>query len=266
MKIIVVIPTYKEAGEIGKVIDALCGPVFKAIPNHEMGILVVDGNSPDGTAEILREKSIFYPNLYFLIEPKKRGIGVAYIEGIKYAIKELGADAIIEFDGDGQHNPKDVVRLVTEFDNGHDYVIGSRYVPGGAIPAEWSLHRKLLSRFGSLTARAVLNLPTRDNTSGFKLSRVAGFAENLPLDENKILSKYYAYKIHFLYNMISMGAKTKEIPIVFLERKSGSSKSTFRDIYDSLRVVFALKFRRKKYQVFPNKKTGENLSQPAIKL
>jgi len=85
-----------------------------------------------------------------------------------------------------------------------------------------------------------------DFTSGFKASRVKGFAEKLPLDENKILSRRHAYKIHLLYEMIKMGAKTKEIPIKILERRNGSSKSTFRDIFDSLRVVLALKFRNNK--------------------
>ena len=91
----------------------------------------------------------------------------------------------------------------------------------------------------------MLGLPVNDATSGLKLSRVKGFAENLPLDENKVLSKYYAYKIQFLCEMLKMGAKVKEIPIQFLERGGGSSKSTLRDIFDSLYVVLALRFGKK---------------------
>lgn len=244
MKIITIIPTYNESESIGQLLDALAGKIFKEIPNHKMGILVVDGNSPDGTANIVKARSAAHPNIHLLIEKWKRGIGAAYAAGFKYAIKNLGADAVIEFDGDGQHNPNDIKKMVEEFDNGYDHVIGSRYVAGGAIPAEWALYRKLLSRLGGATTKSILGLPVNDATSGFKLSRVAGFAENLPLDENLLLSKYYAYKIHWLNEMIKMGVKTKEIPIQFLERRGGSSKSTLRDIFDSLRVVFVLRFRK----------------------
>lgn len=246
MKIITIIPTYNERESIGVLLDALTGKIFKEIQNHQIEVLVVDGNSPDGTADIVKAKSVIYSNINLIVEKEKRGIGAAYIAGMKYAIEKLGADAVIEFDGDGQHNPKDIKRLVAEFDKGYDYVIGSRYIPGGSIPKEWALWRKFLSRFGGLTAKIILGLPISDPTSGFKLSRVKNFAEKLTLDKNKILSKYYAYKIQFLYEMIKMGAETKEIPIRFLERRGGTSKSTLRDIFDSLYVVFALKFRKNK--------------------
>ena len=246
MKIIVIIPTFNEKESVGGLLENIAGKIFKEVPNHQIGILVVDGASPDGTADIVKAKSAIYPNLNLIAEKKKRGIGSAYIAGMKYAIEKLGADAVIEFDGDGQHKPEDIKRLAAELDKGYDYVIGSRYILGGSVPKEWAHWRKFLSKFGGLFAKIILNLPTNDNTSGLKLSRVKNLAERLPLDENKVLSKYYAYKIHFLYEMIKMGAKTKEIPIKFLERRNGSSKSTFRDIFDSLRVVLALKFRNNK--------------------
>ncbi|MDP3935123.1 MAG: polyprenol monophosphomannose synthase [Candidatus Giovannonibacteria bacterium] len=245
MKIIVIIPTYNEKENVGRLLENIAGKIFKEISNHQMGILIVDGASPDGTAGIVKAKSAIYPNINLIEEKEKRGIGSAYIAGMKCAIEKLGADVVIEFDGDWQHDPNDIKRLVAEFDNGYDYVIGSRYVPGGSIPTEWALWRKFLSRFGGLTAKIVLGLPVNDATSGLKLSRVKNFAERLPLDENKVLSKYYAYKIQFLYEMLKMGAKTKEIPIQFLERQGGSSKSTLKDIFDSLRVVLILRFVKK---------------------
>ncbi len=241
MKIIVIIPTFNEKETIGQLIDE-AEKEFKYVPNHEMNILIVDGASPDGTAEIVKKKSATYPNINLIVEKEKRGIGAAYITGMKYAIAKLGADAVIEFDGDWQHDPNDIKKLVAEFDNGYDYIIGSRYVPGGSVPREWALWRKFLSRFGGLTAKIILGLPVTDSTSGLKLTRVKNFAEKLPLNENKVLSKYYAYKIQFLYEIIKMGAKIKEIPIKFLERQGGSSKSTLRDIFNSLYVVLALKF------------------------
>jgi len=246
MKIVVIIPTYNEGESIGQVLDAVEGEL-KLIGNHQLDILIVDGNSPDGTIEIVKDKAKLYGNINFIIEKEKRGLGMAYVVGMNHAIKELKADAIIEFDGDFQHDPKDIKRLIAEFDNGYDYVIGSRYVAGGGIPEEWALYRKLLSKYGSLYIKYVLSLPTNDNTSGLKLSRVKNFAEKLPLDENRILSKRYAYKIHLLYEMIKMGAKVKEIPIKFLEREGGNSKSSLGDILDSLGVVFALFLRKLKH-------------------
>lgn len=239
MKIVVIIPTYNERETIGNLIDDLEAE-FKKVPKHEFGILIVDGNSPDGTAEAVSQKKKIYPNIDLMGEKEKRGLGMAYLGGINYAIQQLKADAFIEFDGDGQHDPKDIKRLVTELDNGYDYIIGSRYVPGGSIPGEWAWYRKFLSRFGSLFIKWLLNLPTNDNTSGLKLSRVEGFAENLPLSEGQILSKRHAYKIHLLYEMLKLGAKIKEIPIKFLERSEGSSKSSLEDIIESLKVALVL--------------------------
>jgi len=246
MKIIIIIPTYNEREILSRLLDAV-EREFKLIRNHQMGILVVDGNSPDGTAGVVLEKAKIYSNIELIIEKEKRGLGMAYVAGMNYAINNLKADAIIEFDGDFQHDPADIKRLVAEFDNGYDYVIGSRYIAGGGVPEEWALYRKLLSKYGSLYIKYVLSIPTNDNTSGLKLSRVKNFAEKLPLDEKKILSRQFAYKIQFLYETIRMGAKVREIPIRFLERKEGDSKSSFKDILESLRVVSVLFLRKFKH-------------------
>lgn len=242
MKIVIIIPTYNEKKTIISLIDAIEAE-FKAIPNHRLGILVVDGNSPDGTAGAVRAKIKEYGNIDLLVEKEKRGLGMAYIAGMKYAVAKMGAEAFIEFDGDFQHDPKDIKRLISELDKGYDYVIGSRYVPGGSVPMEWAWYRKFLSKFGSLYIKYMLGLPTNDNTSGLKLTRVRGFFDQLPLDENKILSKRHAYKVHLLYAMIRLGARVKEIPIRFLERGSGASKSSLEDIIESLKVVWRL-YRR----------------------
>lgn len=239
MKIVVIIPTYNEKETIGAVIDAL-ELEFKLMPKHHFAILVVDGNSPDGTASIVKSKSRVYSNIKLLVESKKSGLGLAYFLGMKFAIGNLGAEAVVEMDGDFQHNPVDLKRLVRELDNGYDYVIGSRYITGGQIPKTWAWYRKLLSWVGSLFIRIVLRLPIRDNTSGFKISRVKPFMEKLPLEEDQILSRRHAYKIHLLYEMIKMGAKTKEIPIVFGDRRRGNSKSSLEDILESLGVVWKL--------------------------
>ncbi|OGI16941.1 MAG: hypothetical protein A3J63_01700 [Candidatus Moranbacteria bacterium RIFCSPHIGHO2_02_FULL_40_12b] len=243
MKIVVIIPTYNECQVIADLIDAL-EVEFRAIANHELAILIVDGNSPDGTAVAVEAKAKQHQNIYLIIEKSKRGLGMAYIDGMNYAIRQMKADAFIEFDGDFQHDPKDIKRLVAELDNGYDYVIGSRYIAGGSIPQEWAWHRKFLSRFGSLFIKWLLGLPTNDNTSGFKLTRIAGFYDKLPLSIDKILSRRYAYKIHLLYVMYRNGAKIKEVPIKFLERQGGTSKSSPKDIFESLLVAFVLYKRR----------------------
>lgn len=245
MRIIIIIPTYNEGIAIVSLIDAL-ETEFRNIPHHEMEILIVDGNSSDGTQDMVQNKISEYYNISLLAEKEKRGLGIAYLTGITHAITALGADAFIEFDGDFQHDPRDIPRLVAEFDKGFDYVIGSRYVSGGAVPSKWGWHRKLLSKFGSLFIKYVLWLPTNDNTSGLKLTRVYPFSRYLPLSESRILSRRHAYKIHLLYEMLSHGAKTKEIPIVFLEREGGVSKSSMEDVKESLRVVLILFFRKVK--------------------
>jgi dolichol-phosphate mannosyltransferase len=242
MRIVVIIPTYNEAESIESLIDA-AESELNEIRHHEFKILVVDANSPDKTGEIVENLQKKHKNLELLIEPAKRGLGAAYISGMLHAINNLSADALMEFDGDFQHNPKEIKSLISAFDDGYDYVIGSRYVEGGEIPGQWAWHRKFLSKYGSLFIKSVLGLATMDNTSGFKLSRVKHFAKKLPLEERVILSLFHAYKIHLLYEMIKLGAKTIEVPIKFLERQQGSSKNTFRDILESLKVVLILKFR-----------------------
>lgn len=230
MKIIIIIPTFNEAEAIGSLLDAVLFETNK-IKSHSFSVLVVDGNSTDTTQNIVKSKDIE------LIIEKRKGLGLAYLKGMNHAIENLGADAFMEFDGDYQHDPKDISKLVSKLDEGYDYIIGSRYIPGGSIPHEWPWYRKYVSSFGNYIIRFCLRVDVHDATSGFKLTRVAGFKDVLPLDENKLISKRHAYKIQFLDAMVKAGAKTVEVPITFLNRNKGMSKSTLEDIVESLRVV-----------------------------
>lgn len=241
MKIAVIIPTYNEAGAIGNLLSAL-QEVFHANTKHEWHVVVVDANSPDGTAAVVCVATREYKNIHLIVEPKKQGIGVAYCTGIAFALKDLGAAVVVEFDGDGQHDPKNIPRLIQRLEKGADYVIGSRYIPGGSVPAGWALYRKVLSRFGSLYTRLLLELPVHDVTSGFKATR-AEFARKLPLSGDMLLSRSYAYKIHLLAETVRLGARTAEVPIRFLEREHDSSKSTGKDILESLWVTGVLRLR-----------------------
>lgn len=243
MKIVVVIPTYNEAGAIEGVLEEL-SHAFTQAPQHEWHALVVDGNSTDHTGEIVKDLSKKYPFIHLIVEKEKRGLAPAYVFGIRHAIEKLGADAYVEFDGDGQHDPRYLVPMVEALEAGADYVIGSRYVTGGEVPSQWRLFNKILSRFGSFYSRILLNLPVHDVTSGFKMSRVTGFADKISLSEDELLTTHYAYKIQLMCEMLWAGAEVVEIPISFRHRENGTSKSTWHDITESLRVTAIMRLRK----------------------
>jgi dolichol-phosphate mannosyltransferase len=244
MNIVIVIPTYNEADNVSKMIYALESE-FKAVPYHTWQILIVDDSSPDGTAQIVLAKAKEFPNVHLLLRKEKKGLGVAYANGFKYAMQNLNADVLVEMDADFQHEPKDVVRLVAELDNGYDYAIGSRFVKGGSIPKDWAVYRKLLSVGGNIFSKIVLGIfNVTDFTSGFKASRVKGFVDHMDLDA--ILSGGFAYKIDLLYRMHLLGAKIKEVPIKFGLRDKGDSKMQKNNAVDSLRVVLTLRLNHNK--------------------
>jgi dolichol-phosphate mannosyltransferase len=244
MKIVIVIPTYNEAENIGRLIEAL-SEEFKVDRTNEYHILVVEGNSPDKTAEVVKEKTSKYNFVHLLMEQRKAGLGAAYTYGFKYSMKELNPDVLVEMDADFQHDPKDVVKLVKEISNGYDYVIGSRFTKGGSIPREWGFFRKFWSIGGNIFSKIILGIfSVNDFTTGYKASRVKGFVDKIDLDN--ILSKGFAYKIDLLYKMHKAGAKIKEIPIKFGLRGRGDSKMEKNTPIDSLRVVVSLRFNENK--------------------
>lgn len=240
MKITIIIPVRNEGESIGSLIDEILSET-KKIVGHIFTILVVDGQSTDNTRHIIEEKKSKKSNIHLIIEKDKRGLGNAYLLGMNYAMDTLKADAFIEFDGDFQHDPKDIHKLVDKLDEGYSYVIGSRYIPGGTIPQEWPWYRKILSVGGNFIIRFGLGVPTYDNTSGFKLTNVAPTREMMPLKNGELISLRHAYKIHFLYSIVTRGVPTIEVPINFLNRNKGVSKSTVEDIIESLKVVFLLR-------------------------
>ncbi len=240
MKIVVILPTYNERENVKKLIPLLEEEIFPQIHHHDIQLLVVDDNSPDGTADEVKAFLEKWKNIH-LLSGEKKGLGAAYVRGMHYAMDKMHADAVMEFDSDFQHDPHDIPRLVNAMDEGADYVIGSRYVPGGGIPKEWGIHRKIISKFGGLFAQIVLwRFNVHDMTSGFKLTKTS-FLKNVDLDH--LYSKYYAYKMHILHDVLRQGAKVTEVPIIFYERKEGSSKITRKDLFDSFWVVIRLRLR-----------------------
>ena len=248
MKIVIVIPTYNESKNIGRLIEAL-DKEFKNIPSHELNLLVVEGNSPDGTADVVREKMKDYKFVHLLMEEKKAGLGAAYVYGFKHAMGEMKADVLIEMDADFQHDPKEIKNFVKQIDDGYDYVIGSRFVKGGSIPKEWEFKRKMYSKLGNTLSKVILGVRgVNDFTTGYKASRVKGYADSIDLDN--ILSKGFAYKMDLLYKMHKAGAKIKEIPIQFGLRDEGTSKMERNNMIDSLRVVLNLRLKDPQTQKF----------------
>ena len=246
MKVVIVVPTYNEAKNIGRLLDTVSEEVKNI--SHETRVLVVDGTSPDGTADVVREKMKTH-KFVDLVVKEKGGLGADYIYGFKYAMDEMGADVIVEMDADFQHDPKDVHRLVAEIENGYDYIIGSRFVKGGSIPKDWELKRKVLSKLGNIASKIILGIfNINDFTTGYKASRVKGFVDQIDFDS--VLSKGFAYKIDLLYKMCKLGAKVKEVPIQFATRDEGISKMEANNPIDSLRVVITLRLTDRKTQRF----------------
>jgi len=243
MKIVVIIPTYNEKENIEKMLPHLEDEVFPHIKEHDMFILVADDTSPDGTAEVVRTAMKKSKNIE-LLNGSKQGLGAAYVRAMHYAMDEMKADAVIEFDADFQHDPKGIIDLVEAMDKGYDYVIGSRYIKGGEIPKEWGIHRKFMSFFGGLFARIVLlHFNVHDMTSGFKLTKTSILKQ---IDIDHLYSKYYAYKIQILHDLLLKKAKMVEVPVIFYERVRGSSKIEQKDLFDSFYVVIRLRLRDSK--------------------
>ena len=131
MRIVIILPTFNERANIGRLIDEL-QVVFRALA-HEMHVLVVDDNSPDGTADVVRDRQVTYQHVHLLLG-QKLGLGAAYIRGIRFALASIHVDALFEMDADFSHKPQDVPRLIAALELGADVAVGSRYVPGGSIP------------------------------------------------------------------------------------------------------------------------------------
>lgn len=241
MKFVIAIPTYNEVGNIERLVRATEAEIDN-IKNHQVSILVFDGLSPDGTAAVVKKLQKEFDNLS-LLEKKKEGLGADYAFAMKYALRQLEADVILEMDADFQHDPADLPRFVVQIDGGYDYVLGSRFTKGGSIPKDWAFDRKLLSVAGNLVSRLILNLQgISDYTTGFKASRVKGFLDQIDLDH--LESKGFAYKVHLLSEMIERGAKVKEIPIHFGSREEGVSKMEANNPWETLRVVLKIRLRK----------------------
>lgn len=243
-KVVVIIPTYNEASVIQETIHQ----VFKAMSgmeNHDAHILIFDSASTDNTQEIILELQKQYVNLHLKNEPQKSGLGSAYLQAMRYALNELDADIIVEFDADLSHQPK-YLRPMLEQLQTCDCVVGSRYVNKGSIPKNWALHRKLFSVLGNYVARTLLTPKYKDFTSGFRATRRNSLMKVLP---KQFLTDHYAYKLQLLWLLHKNNAKISEYPIEFLDREAGESKLPKNSLFDALRVVITLRFHEMKQYI-----------------
>jgi dolichol-phosphate mannosyltransferase len=248
-KVVIIMPTYKEAENIKKMIPQLFDEEFPKIKKAEMHLLVVndlpgEGKPDDGTGDIVRELAKKYDNLH-IIEHNKEGLGWAYIRGMKYARDKLGADAVMEMDADFQHPPRFVKPMVDAYLDGAEYVIGSRYIPGGSVPKEWPFFRKFISFAGNLFIRLVLVKPKlHDLTTGFRLTKVEGVLDKIDLDKLMEPTRF-AYKVDLLYQSIKNSRKTVEVPLEFAARTQDESKFDTKEMIATFRVAIILGIKDK---------------------
>ena len=228
MKTLLIIPTYNEIDNIEKLLE-----IVLAL-DENIEVLIVDDNSPDGTALRVRFMQSTQPRLHLLERPGKMGLGSAYVAGFKYALQR-DFEYIMEMDADFSHNPEDVPRLI-EAAKSRDLVIGSRYCNGVNI-INWPFKRLLISYFASKYVRVITGMPIKDPTGGFKCFN-RKVLQSIDLD--KILSDGYAFQIEMNFRAWVKGFRIKEIPIVFTERINGHSKMSRHIVWEAAWMVWHL--------------------------
>lgn len=233
MSNIVIIPTYREKENI----EAL----IKSISSLDLvfDILVIDDNSPDGTADIVRDIQKTNPHVHLIERPGKLGLGTAYLAGFRYAV-EKGYDLIYEMDADFSHDPRDLPRLYRACnDYGADVAIGSRYISGVNV-VNWPLSRVLMSYFASIYVRFVTGMKIMDTTAGFKCYRREVLENILP---NQIKSVGYSFQIEMKFIAWKLGYRIVEVPIIFTDRRMGSSKMSGGIFNEAIWSVMRMKLR-----------------------
>ncbi|MDR0754436.1 MAG: polyprenol monophosphomannose synthase [Prevotellaceae bacterium] len=237
-KKVVIIPTYNEKENI----EAIIRKVFSLESNFN--ILIVDDGSPDGTANIVKQLQNEFTDRLNLIERSgKLGLGTAYITGFEWCLKN-SADYIFEMDADFSHNPDDLIRLYNACKNGADVAIGSRYLTGMNV-VDWPFGRLLMSYSASKYVRIVTQMKVKDSTAGF-----VGYRRKVlsTINLDKIRMKGYGFQIEMKYTACKLGFKIEEVPIIFIDRKLGTSKMSSSIFGEAMWGVLKLRFRNIKKQ------------------
>lgn len=232
MKILIVIPTYNERENLESIVRGVL-----AVGRPDVAMLVVDDASPDGTGDLADALAARHPDRVFVLHRAgKLGLGSAYLAGFRSGI-ERGFDAVCEMDADGSHDPAALPRLFAEIERGADLAVGSRRVPGGKVIG-WGPHRHVMSNGAMMLARLALGLRTKDVTSGFRCYRkeVAAALLSLPIE-----SSGYAFQEETVFYAERLGFTVVEVPIVFRDRRHGSSKLTWREVVQFFTVIGKLR-------------------------
>lgn len=241
MKAVIILPTYNERENIMLMLTHLVD-VAPRIKGYTFEVLVVDDNSPDGTQNEVVAFQKTHPNV-FLLRGEKAGLGKALLRGMTYAIEARHADVIVQIDADLSHDPLVLPKFFEKLEAGADFVVGSRYIPGGSIPPNWGLHRKIYSKVGNAFVRFGLGFPkVHDWTGGYRVFRKRFFQQ-----AKEKVAKYsgYVFQIAFLYNAVIHGAVVGEVPIAFTDRRFGRSKiAPLEYILNIYAYVFAQRARR----------------------
>ncbi|MBW7889082.1 MAG: polyprenol monophosphomannose synthase [Bacteroidetes bacterium] len=230
-KALVIIPTYNESQNVENIINEVL------LQAENVEVLIVDDNSPDGTAAIVKNLMKTTSRIHLLERERKLGLGTAYVAGFKYAI-EKQFDFIFEMDADFSHNPKEIPVMLSAM-NDCDVVIGSRYIQGVNV-VNWPMKRLLLSYFANIYTRIITGMPIHDATAGFKCYK-RKVLETINLDS--LRSNGYAFQIETNFLAWKKGFTIKEIPIVFVDRRVGVSKMNKKIVYEAAFMVWKLKFR-----------------------
>jgi dolichol-phosphate mannosyltransferase len=234
-RIVMVIPTYNEADNLAWIV----GRLRRAVP--EADVLVVDDGSPDGTGRIADDLAAADPQVSVVHRTAKEGLGAAYLHGFRVALAR-GYDVIGEMDADGSHQPEQLHRLTEALEHA-DLVLGSRWVPGGSV-VNWPWTRKALSRGGNAYTRALLGIPVRDATGGFRLFRRTTLEK---IDLAEVQSVGYCFQADLAWRTVEAGLRVREVPIEFVERVRGESKMSPSVAVESLQRItwWGLRERRR---------------------
>ncbi len=229
MKTLIITPTYNEKKNIEKLVEKL----FSINPDFH--ILIIDDNSPDHTAKIIKDLQIFYPNLHLKQRSHKAGLGTAYIYGFNWAI-EQDYKYVVQMDADLSHDPKDVPKLISQLKK-YDLIIGSRYINGVSV-VNWPIRRLLLSYCANIYSRVITGMPINDSTGGFKAWRISLLKK---IELPKVKSQGYSFQIEMNFRAWRLTDKIKEMSIIFADRTIGQSKMSKSIMYEAIWMVWRLR-------------------------
>ncbi|MEJ2103717.1 MAG: polyprenol monophosphomannose synthase [Ignavibacteriaceae bacterium] len=231
MKILIIIPTYNELENLPKLLPVVLSK------DGGIEVLIVDDNSPDGTASYIEKEQKNNNRIHLLKRSSKQGLGTAYIAGFKFALQQ-DYEVVFEMDADFSHDPNEIPRFLKEIEKA-DVVLGSRYKNGVNV-INWPMRRLLLSWFANIYTRVITGMPLHDATGGFKCFRRKVLEA---IDLNRVKSNGYAFQIEMTFKAWKKGFKITEIPIIFIDRVKGASKMSKKIVREAVFMVWKLRFQ-----------------------